>query len=52
MNSMPKQCEPIDELLNAHVALSPRPSMYYKFRPYSAEPARSWVRQALFENRV
>lgn len=26
--------------------------MYYKFRPYSAEPARSWVRQALFENRV
>ncbi len=33
----------------------PRPSVYYKFRPYSADPTareRGWVRETLFANRV
>jgi DUF2971 family protein len=33
----------------------PRPPVYYKFRPYSADPSareRGWVRETLFANRI
>jgi hypothetical protein len=38
-----------------HPPESVRPTMYYKFRPYSADstsPERGWVRDTIFRNRV